>query len=339
MHLIKERRMRNQRQNGFGLLELMVSMVIGIFLLSGVFTIFVSSTKTQRAVSNETEVMSNARFAIEAIAYDLRHAGGYGYQNYEDYEKIHDITKYAATTITGQCDGPASGWAMKLDRPVYAVNDSSDYSDDCMADWAKGDSIEMRYATPVSVDAAANGLIGGTLYLQSVPKYSYFFKVATPPDPSKFQDGNARNFVWRSKAYYVADHTDIEDDGIPSLRLLSLESDGLGGMTLTKTVLLSGVENLQIQFGLDTPGAGKVSGDQSADIYLHPNQIDGVTYRWNQVISARIWLLMRSREPMDEVKSTSTYSMAGVDYVNGDQYKRTVVSTSVRFRNINTGEL
>lgn len=337
MHLREERMMLNKQHNGFTLIELMVSMVIGLFLLGGVFTIYLSSMQTQKVVENEVQMMGDARFAIETIAYDLRHSGGYGHQNHEGKVQVRDEENFGV--VAGQCGGGASGWVADLDRPVFAVDDGTDYLTSCMDKWTQGDSLEVRYASALPLGTVEADLTSNMLYLKSVTKYSYMFRGSNPPGDQDFiksdgtLDPNIRYFIWRSRAYYIADYTDTVGDGMPSLRLVTLEP----GPVVTDSVLLRGVEEFQIQFGLDIPAVGDEQGDESADIYMNPNDVtDGG--HWNKVIAARIWLVLRSEETIEEVEPLSTYTVAGVNRANGDKYKRIVVSTSVRLRNINTGD-
>jgi len=322
--------MQSKHQTGFTLIELMVSVIIGLFLLAGVFTIYLNSRDSQRVIDEEVRMMDNARFALETIAYDLRHAGAYGHHNHEGQANIFDEENFS--TVTGQCGGAGSNWVVDLNRPVFAVNDSSDYLADCMTGWDQGDSIEVRYAVPLPTATVQADLIANNLYLQSVANYAYLFKGDTPPPASKFAGKpNLRYFLWQSRAYYISDHTDQAGDGVPSLRLVSLAP----GPIVENSILLRGVEDLQIKVGLDTPLVGETQGDESADTYKNPND---ALVKWNQAIAARVWLVVRSEQQYPDIDPTSTYEVAGVVKTNGDRFKRIVVSTSIRLRNANTGD-
>jgi len=330
MQIQEETIMFSKKQNGFTLIELMVSMVIGLFLLAGVFTIYLSSVKTKSVVENEVEMMRDAQFALETLAYDLRHAGSYGLRSYED--KIKLMNEESLGAITNECE---ANWVVNINRAIYAVDENTDYSVGCMANWSVGDTLEFRYATPLPIGTLEEDLQANTIYLKAIPEYSYMFQGDTPPPTRPFSkdDGsdkdNIRYFVWQSRAYYVANFTDEAGDGIPSLRLLTLEP----GPDVTDSILLRGVEDIQIKFGLDTPLVGESQGDASVNMYVNPNSVGN---RWNQVIAARIWVVMRSEKEVDEVNAAGTYEVAGVVKVNGDKYRRIVVSTTVRIRNLNT---
>ena len=334
MHLKEEKIMLFKQQSGFTLIEMLVSMVIGLFLLGGVFTIYLSSVRTGQVVDNEVQLMRDAQFALETIAFDLRHAGNYGHANHEGQESVRDEEKH--TVATGQCNGNASGWIVNLNRPVFAVEDGTDYISDCMNKWSQGDTLELRYASPLPTNTLESDLDADTLYLKSIPDYSHMFQGDTPPPTRTFQEedgstkANIRYFVWNARAYYIANFTDQAGDGVPSLRLLTLEP----GPNVNDTILLRGVEDFQVKLGLDTPSAGNESGNESADTYVNPGDVGN---RWNMVMSARIWLVLRSEKELEETDLDPSYEVAGVTKTSTDKYRRLVVSTTIRLRNVNTG--
>ncbi|MBT3066089.1 PilW family protein [Rhodoferax sp. U11-2br] len=64
-----------RRQRGLTLIELMVSLVLGLILVGGVLSIFVSTTQTARVNDNLMRIQENARMAFDLMARDLREAG------------------------------------------------------------------------------------------------------------------------------------------------------------------------------------------------------------------------------------------------------------------------
>lgn len=64
------------RVRGFSLIELMVSIVIGLLVLLGVMNLFLSTMRTNRTTESVSRVQENARIAFELMAFGLRQAGG-----------------------------------------------------------------------------------------------------------------------------------------------------------------------------------------------------------------------------------------------------------------------
>ena len=71
-------RLRAYTQNGISLVEIMIAMVIGLILTAGIIQLFVGSKQTYRFHDAVSRVQENARFALEALNYDIRMAGNFG---------------------------------------------------------------------------------------------------------------------------------------------------------------------------------------------------------------------------------------------------------------------
>jgi len=63
------------RQRGLTLVELMVSLVLGLVLIGGVLNIFVANRETFRVTENLTRMQENARTGFDFMARDIREAG------------------------------------------------------------------------------------------------------------------------------------------------------------------------------------------------------------------------------------------------------------------------
>jgi type IV pilus assembly protein PilW len=62
-------------QKGFGLVELMVAMVLGLVLIGGVLSIFLSNQQSFRSFEGLSRIQENARISFELMARDVREAG------------------------------------------------------------------------------------------------------------------------------------------------------------------------------------------------------------------------------------------------------------------------
>lgn len=75
---IRRRTFPAQAANGFTLIEVMVSLMLGLFLLLGVTYVYVGSKQTYRSVSSMSRMQESGRLAFEYLTQDLRMAGYYG---------------------------------------------------------------------------------------------------------------------------------------------------------------------------------------------------------------------------------------------------------------------
>lgn len=67
--------MNRRRERGLSLVELMVAMTIGLFLLAGVSSVFVSTGQVSRTNQNLSRLQDSARFGFTLLARDLRESG------------------------------------------------------------------------------------------------------------------------------------------------------------------------------------------------------------------------------------------------------------------------
>ena len=63
------------QQQGLSLIEMMISMVLGLFLVGGLSTMFLKSKESDKTRQAVTEMEANARLAIEFLNNGIQHAG------------------------------------------------------------------------------------------------------------------------------------------------------------------------------------------------------------------------------------------------------------------------
>ncbi|MBT8143820.1 MAG: PilW family protein, partial [Gammaproteobacteria bacterium] len=135
--------------------------------------------------------------------------------------------------------------------------------------------------------------------------------------------GEGQNNLLLAHAYYVRPNT-INDDGVPSLRRRQLGT----GPALTDQEIIPGVEDLQVQFGIDSDGNGTV------DRYVNP---DNAALNAGPVVRAvRVWLRMRSESPEIGFTDTRTYTYADREYTpaaDEADFRRLLVSRTIFLRN------
>lgn len=88
-------------QRGLTLVELMIAMVVGLLLLSGVIQIFLSSKQSYRLQEGFSRLQENGRFAMDVLTLNLRHAGFKMNALADDrLEFPVDATVYAPTSVS-----------------------------------------------------------------------------------------------------------------------------------------------------------------------------------------------------------------------------------------------
>lgn len=69
--------MRNTSR-GFGLVEIMVALVLGLIVVAGVVQIFISTRITYQSQSNAARMQEDARFILSKLIQEIRMTGMYG---------------------------------------------------------------------------------------------------------------------------------------------------------------------------------------------------------------------------------------------------------------------
>jgi type IV pilus assembly protein PilW len=67
-----------KRANGFSLVELMISLVLGSVVTAGVVQLFVANSETHRLLQGQSRMQESVRFAFDFIGRDVRKAGYLG---------------------------------------------------------------------------------------------------------------------------------------------------------------------------------------------------------------------------------------------------------------------
>jgi len=331
---VKAMMMNKKQSYGFSLVELMVAMVVGLIIISGAFSLH-TGLRISRAVNEmQMDMVADARFAIDVIAYDLRHAGMWGGTNKDGLIGCTSDDKCAVSTSAGEAlpvdiaNDCAVGWYYDLSQPVFATDSSAGnpYSGTCISGsegyLAGTDVLEIRYAdSNITLQA---DLQPDQVYVRSNFIDGRVFVGATQPVIDSYDSSDLTlNHELHAYAYYISDYTDDINDGIPSLRRAAL----VNASTLENQILISGVSDLQVQLGED------VDGDQLVDRYVNPNNVAD----WSAVYAAKIWLVMRSDKPQRGVNTAKVFRIAGAPEVTlggPDDFRFFMVSSVVNLRNL-----
>jgi len=91
---------------------------------------------------------------------------------------------------------------------------------------------------------------------------------------------------------------------------------------MTAQLIASGIENMQIQYGVTTTGGTRFY-----------NASDVAAADWASVSAVRIWLLSRSTTAEPGLTNTSTYTIGDQTVTVNDAFQRQVFPLVVQLRN------
>ena len=322
-----------RKQHGMTLIELMVALAIGAFLMIGAITVFMQSRTTFRVTESLARMQENARFAIDVLEPDVRMAHYWGLTTLTG----SILNRAAPTAANGPGpDNCGVNWTINLDEAVDGSNNS--YGFGCAAFGQVETNSDTLIVRRAGEDAETPPLTGAnTLRIQTVrgaAPAQIFVGTTIPAGFTAATSETHRLFV---NGYYVSRTSSSTVTGIntvPSLRRWTLLADG----TMENQEVVAGVEDMQVQFGVDTDVPG--SADRgSIDRYVNVNDamIDPANAGFNpnvEILAVRIWIRVRAERPEVGFRDAATYTYA--DQVVGpflDAFRRIVVSKTVYLRN------
>ena len=327
------------RQTGVGLIELMVALVLGLFLIFGAVTIYQQSRTAFRTTEAVARLQEVGRLAMDVIESDVRMASYWGLNNRAEYivnrassgQALPAPFTIAQGAIIDTCGGNGSNWVIDLDR--YIVGSNNGYTLTCATVPAGtamtgADTLTIRRAadaTPATLDAdriyLQTSRIQGTMFVPPAGCTSPFDPTCIPPAYTPPASQSRELIV---HAYYVSTQSTLRTD-VPSLRRKSFADVNSAADAITDDEIVPGVEDLQVRFGVDT------NGDTSVDSYVNPNAVPAGA----DVISATIWLRIRAEEPEVGFKNGKSYQYADMAaaFTPNDGYRRILVTKTIQLRN------
>jgi type IV pilus assembly protein PilW len=76
--LYKKSIMKPHNQTGLTLLEIMIALLLGVFLIAGFLQIFASNKQSYRLAEGQSRLQENGRYALELLSHDIRLTGFMG---------------------------------------------------------------------------------------------------------------------------------------------------------------------------------------------------------------------------------------------------------------------
>ena len=101
-------RLRTRSPAGFGLIELMISMVLGLLVLGAAVAVFQSNQRTFSANEGQNRIQEGARAAYEMMSRDIRAAGGTACSKLARPDEEHVYTADETKLMTAPISGGAN---------------------------------------------------------------------------------------------------------------------------------------------------------------------------------------------------------------------------------------
>lgn len=335
-----------QSSKGFTIVEMMVALALSLVAIGAVVSVYIASAKNYEQDEKYSRLQEIGRYALVQIADDL------SMTDYWGRVLAPDTITTGLTTVANDCadsadilnavtgilynnghvgsttftpcteittDQQANTDVLVLKRvegTFTATKDATDFTD------LDGDNDR----TETISDYGFSNLQLGTVYLRSNNTTGSFIDNA---DSSNTPTSGESDWRYTPRIYFIRDHFQTAGDGIPSLCRMELVSGNEMGNSETDTAnepqcIAEGVQDLNIEFGVDT------DTDLIANTYLS----DPTLAELEQAVSAKIYLLARSEQPVTGYTNSKTYQLGSVSLGPfNDNFYRQVFTTTVSLRN------
>ncbi|HEY5665880.1 MAG TPA: PilW family protein [Gammaproteobacteria bacterium] len=323
------------RLRGMSLIELMVALGIGMFLIIGALTVFAQSRATYALNESVARLQEASRYFFDVVEPDIRMAHYWGLTTETSLIDGRAQAQHAQSPLSPANDC-GRNWTVNLDLAVAGSNNGYVFS--CPAYGsaaASADTLVVRRASTAPVTAPA----ANTLYIAS-SRADGAVVFEGPASPEDFSAAVSATHELIVNGYYVSRNSSLDSPGnpVPSLRRKHLRNGGATGPAIVDEEVLPGVEDMQIEFGIDTDSEG-ATGFGVVDRYLGPDEplLDPSHAAFDEharILAVRVWLRLRSERPEPGVAETAGYSYADqTTAAFNDGYRRIVVSKTIYLRN------
>jgi len=347
---------------------MMIAATVGIILLMAMSLVFLRTDQARTAVVQAGRQIENGRYAIRTMGLEIRNAG---------WLSVFDPSNLALPTgKPDPCATTVSALNTALSLPIQGVYKvTAATSPSCLQD--------VKYNTDVLVIRHAVNCVPGSSGCDAIAANTPYFQAALcNPDASSplantelasapstlyvagtsigqyALDTNTANLTlhkncpgsavpalapyyrYRTDIYYIANNLSA-GDGIPTLMRAEL-----GASTFSVVAVAEGIEDLRLQYGIDTSSSGVAGAFTS-----NPDTYNGcsggstaacVATNWSQVVAVKVNVLSRDTSKAQRWTDTKTY-LLGYDDVAGqniqdgpmnDQYRRHAFAATYEASNI-----
>jgi type IV pilus assembly protein PilW len=349
-----------RRQAGLSLIEMMVSLTLGLMILSGVLVVFANSSAARSEVERTSRQIENGRYAADLLSDDIRLAGLYGELNV-------GLLAAPPALPADPCALSVADWTSAMPVHVQGYDNNGFASANCALTNRKANTdVLVVRRTRACVDGAGCAAAGLPYFQVSLcaTEIATPYKLDVSTGAFNLHKKNCTTTADK-REYYVHIYFVSTDNGagesIPTLKRLELTSDltkcqvgppAGSNVCWVAVPLVEGIEEFQLEYGLDTDGDGNPNavdsnGDGTADaVYIadpntYPVAAPTALANWMNVVTVRFHVLARNLEASPNYTDTKVYSLgadaAGAAITVGprnDGVRRHVYSGLVRIANV-----
>lgn len=222
-------------QRGLSLIELMISITLGLIILASLSTLFVNQSRTRVELDKSSRMIDNGRYAMELLSNDLRLAGYLG-----EHVPLLSTCSNAPVGIGGY----NAGISAKPSPPAGLT----------AAQLSVGSDILVIRRASTGTPTVQTAAVDGVQYLQvslcqydtrsiivSTTKAAFTLRQKTCTQAGTTPYADVRRLL--EHVYFISPYN-TAGDGIPTLKRLETGNPD-------PVPLVEGIEYMQIEYGID----------------------------------------------------------------------------------------
>ena len=317
---------------GFSLVELMVSMLLGVILSAGFVSTYLGAKRNAFYDEQMARMQENGRYAMRLLSRELAMVGFYAGVPLRD--------GIVPVSVGGDCSH--QNWALDAENPLEFVNDypgnsvpvsqnatsftcldnaAIQLNTDLLAIKRTAGEASLRRGVVADGLTASTGEVwyfrlasGGWAEWEKLRPIDFLDPSIAVPSLSYWEAVSRIFFIRRYSA------ADSQGDAIPTLCMETLAGD-----EMTLRCLVEGIEDMQFEFGIDTDADGVPNQYKSA-----PTGAE-----MQHAVVAKIYILLRSISMIPGYNRSKIVCTGAENFCRPGMilYLRRVISSSILLRN------
>jgi type IV pilus assembly protein PilW len=326
---------------GFNLVEVLVALAIGSLVLTGCLAVLSLSRDRFATGESIARLHDGARHALSVLVPDIEAAGMFGYGR--DPESIAFVRGSAPEIVLAAGQALRQGSSASPAVPVAGlpagahdcgVNFAVDVFVavemnahlDCEPAAAAGgrragsDSLTLRHAGALEAPRAGRVQLHSARFASQTRQR--LFADGRAPGPV---DANAEVRAFDVHTYYIANDS-VGRPGWPALRLKSL-TEASSQARFRDEEILPGVEDLQVELGVDTGS----EGSPRVQFFAAREQLPPAA----PVIAVRLWLRLRSETTEPGLSDSRALAYSDANFLPSEsesKQRRLLISRTIALR-------
>lgn len=316
--------------SGISLVELLLSMTLGLFLLTGLLQLFVHNKQTFTIREGLSRIQENGRYARYLTTNDLRMAGYQGCRNMSKMTANNQVNPAPANLAFTPSDllggfhfTGTSSWSPSL--PSWLTNNGAivvaPLTDVLTLRKASASTVNLTSnMSSASVNIPVTSTItfqpGNLLFISDCQSADIFAATSGTASGTITHNTSGNNSDSLSRAYqldaqvsryefiayYIKQTGRINARGNP---IFALYRQNNNTDTINEEEVIEGVENMHVSYGVDGNNDNAPDTYQTADLITAGNN-------WAQVVSVKLTLLLNTVEDVSPV--LQPYTFDGINY-------------------------